>query len=226
MRDEKTVLGFDTATAACSVAVRKGHETRFDHRIVERQHNATLLPMIEGLLGIPRDVAAVGFGCGPGSFTGVRIAASAAQGIALGLAVPVVPVSSLAILAAGALRIQADIRCVVACIAGRRGEMYTCAFERGDVGPIAVTSERAVRIEQCAPTDLPGGAGICGDAAAHLSALDAWRDVPVIDWPYPHAQDLMSIVCARLTAGGGVDVAEALPVYLEGSGSWQKIAGR
>ncbi|NJN50531.1 MAG: tRNA (adenosine(37)-N6)-threonylcarbamoyltransferase complex dimerization subunit type 1 TsaB [Gammaproteobacteria bacterium] len=174
--------------------------------------------------GSEAQLAAVAFGCGPGSFTGVRIAASAAQGIALARGTPVIAVSSLACLAAGALRLDAAADVVVATIAGRKGEMYTCAYARGSVHrdlPVALGAEVAVPIETYVREPSSARVVICGDAMD--AVLTRVPHAQGIDWRHPHAQDLLRIARAGSSDG---DLAAALPVYLEGSGQWRKLGER
>jgi tRNA threonylcarbamoyladenosine biosynthesis protein TsaB len=209
--------------------VARGAVLTSAHRLVGRRHNLVLLAMIDELLEERRDLSALAFGCGPGSFTGVRIAASVAQGIALALGTPVVPVSTLATIAAGALRMHADAQSVIVCIGARKGEVYTCAFRRapeGEAIPQAVTAEHVMRIDAFAPERGLGATLVCGDAVADLGERLGAAELTAIEWPHPHAEDLVRIARMRLNAGEGVDVARALPVYLEGSGAWQKLAGR
>lgn len=98
-----TLLIFDTATEYCSVALLKNGQTfsHFEH--CKNQHAAKLLGMIDELLLQAKinlhDLDAIVFGCGPGSFTGVRIAISVAQGLAYGIQKPVIPISTLQIMA-------------------------------------------------------------------------------------------------------------------------------
>src|SRR4249919_3049588 len=94
------LLAFETATEACSVAIYIDGEIRERHAIAPRQHTALALPWADELLaeaGISKSqLDAIAVGIGPGAFTGVRLAVALAQGIALGLGVPVLPVSTLA----------------------------------------------------------------------------------------------------------------------------------
>ena len=82
-----TTLCIETSSAHCSLALGVGDEIFVKHELLLRRHNERVLPMLDELLhaaGLcPTHIQLIGFGAGPGSFTGVRIAASIAQGIAL-----------------------------------------------------------------------------------------------------------------------------------------------
>ena len=92
------VLGFDTSAAHCVAALLSG-ETVLAHRAegMVRGQAERLMPLLEEVLsegGVAwRDLTALGVGTGPGNFTGIRIAVSAARGLALGLDIPAVGVN-------------------------------------------------------------------------------------------------------------------------------------
>src|SRR3990167_3698347 len=98
-----TLLTFDTATHACSVALQHHGKifSRFD--IAPQQHAQLLLPMIQAVLSEAKikltDLHAIAYGCGPGSFMGVRLSLGMAQGLAFGLNIPVIAISTLQTLA-------------------------------------------------------------------------------------------------------------------------------
>lgn len=93
------LLAIDTSTEACSAAILNGEQEYARFEIQPNQHSHLILPMIESLLaetGLHQNqLDAIAFGCGPGSFTGLRIVASITQGIAFAHDLPVIPVSSL-----------------------------------------------------------------------------------------------------------------------------------
>ena len=102
------ILAVDTATEACSAALYINGDIQERFEIAPREHTRLLLPMVDSLMaeaGIrPQQLDAIAFGCGPGSFTGVRIAAGVMQGIAYGADLPVVPVSTLAAISQSCLQ--------------------------------------------------------------------------------------------------------------------------
>src|SRR3569833_3307602 len=131
------LLAIDTATEACSAALYLDGAVNKRYVLAPREHALLILPMIDELLRdanlSPLELDAVAFGRGPGAFTGLRIAAGVAQGIAYGADLPVVPVSSLAALAQGCYRERGVTR-VLATIDARIGEVYWGAYRLGSDG--------------------------------------------------------------------------------------------
>ena len=97
------LLAIETSTPACSVALCVGGQSFYCEDVSARSHSNALLPMVEALLSEAcislSDLNAIALANGPGSFTGLRIGISAAQGLAFGQDIPVIPISSLAIVA-------------------------------------------------------------------------------------------------------------------------------
>lgn len=210
------LLALDTATEACTVGLD------IDGRILERfeqrsQHSEHLLPMIDALLaeaGVSlRQLDAIAFGRGPGSFTGLRIGAGVAQGLAFGADLPVVPVSSLAILAQG----QAGAR-ILAAFDARMRQVYWGAYRRGPAGLVELDGAEAVLAPEAVPIPAEGGwigAGPGWDAHGEALAVRlADRLAARRRQQYPHARDLLVLAAAALHAGGGCAAEQALPVYV------------
>src|SRR5688572_32446266 len=103
----------------------------------ERGHAEQILRMVDAVLSEAQislqQLDAVGFGRGPGGFTGVRLAASVAQGLAFGAGVGVVPISDLAAVAHRALADRPEAMRVLVVNDARMREVYWCAFRRQDV---------------------------------------------------------------------------------------------
>jgi len=126
------ILAIDTSTANCSVALLADDGALIDARdeVLGRGHAEQLMPMIEQLLA-GRAPARILVGCGPGSFTGLRVGLAAAHGMAIGWDVPLAGISSLALLAAGA---PGDGP-VAAAMTGGHGELFVQAFDRPPLAP-------------------------------------------------------------------------------------------
>lgn len=126
------ILAFDTSTPACTVALLAidGRVIAARDEVIGRGHAERLVPLIADMLAghVPSQVLV---GAGPGSFTGIRIAIAAAQGLGIGWDVPVCGMSSLALLAAAA---PGDGP-VAAALAGGHGELFVQQFRRDHFRP-------------------------------------------------------------------------------------------
>ena len=211
------LLAIDTSTDACSAALAIEGAVVERCALTPRGHAEHILPMVEALLGEAglslAGLDALAFGRGPGSFTGVRIAAGVIQGLALGTNLPVVPVSSLAALAQGA---GADR--ILAALDARMDEVYWGAYVRGVDGLVRVVGTERV----LAPCRIPlpagdhwTGVGSGWDRYAELlqqrvgEKLDGW-----LPGRHPHARDVALLGAEGYRCGLAVAAELALPVYL------------
>lgn len=215
------LLALDTATDACSAALYLAGEIRETSVVEPRGHARLLLPMVEELLagaGLRLgQLDGLAFGRGPGAFTGLRIAAGVAQGLALGADLPVLPVSDLAALAQGGLRLYGARR-VLACLDARMQEVYWGAFTAsaadimGPDGPESLGPPDAV--QPPAEGDWLGigpGWQVYGRV---LQTRCAGRLTGVHADLLPRARDIATLGAAALAAGQAVPPEQALPVYL------------
>ena len=213
------ILAFDAATEACSAALLIEESVAERFEVPGRGHAARLLPMADELLreaGVDaRDLDAIAFGRGPGGFTGLRIAAGLAQGLAAGNRLPILPVSNLAAVAAAAAR-TAGVSRVLACMAARMGQGYWGAYDCTGVAPVAVGPEHLASPEAVEP---PGGMVWFGaghgfsahpQLATRLGASLAGVDASIL----PRAADIARIAAVDYAAGNGLPAAQGLPVYL------------
>src|SRR5688572_7072708 len=127
------ILAIDTSTANCSVALFADDGGLIDARddLIDRGHAERLMPMVESLLS-GRAPTQILIGCGPGSFTGLRVGLAAAHGMAIGWDIPLAGMSSLALLAVGA---PGDDP-VAAAMTGGHGELFVQSFERPPLAPV------------------------------------------------------------------------------------------
>ncbi len=168
MPSDPYILGFDTSAAHCAAALLRGTQV-IDSRLEEMSKGQAerLMPMIEEMLAAQglawADLAAIGVGIGPGNFTGVRIAVSAARGLALSLGIPAIGVSLFDARALGLPRPLAVIE------DARRGEVYVQIFrEEGatDAPQLVPLAEAAEAARGMALTGT-------GAEAAYALAFDA-----------------------------------------------------
>lgn len=210
------ILALDTSTDACSAAVLHGDDC-FERFETGSQHSRRILALVNEVLaetGITLNQCdAIAFGRGPGSFTGLRIAAGVAQGLAFGAGLQVAPVSTLAALAQGASAPR-----VLAALDARMQEIYFGAFERGADGLVMPAGSEMVIAPHAVP--LPGGrewvgcgAGwdACGGALRqHLGACVSEVRAGV----HPCARDIARLATRLVTENHLVAPEDALPVYL------------
>ncbi len=243
-----TILAFDTSSESCSVALnRDGTLTeRFEH--APRQQAQRILPMIHELLQSQQlrlsELDAVAFACGPGSFTGLRIAAGIAQGLAFGIDCPVIPVSSLRALAVQAYR-DGGCRQVLATIDARMDELYWGLYQldeddSGLVQSVLVGKERVSPADALSLESLVFGAEqiadkaessvhACGSGLAYAERFP--ENVTKQLYPGNPSGDIHAAVIAELAAqdlaeGKTCPADQAAPVYIRDEVAWKKLPGR
>ena len=222
------VLALDTATEGCSAALWiEGHVLQREAE-VERGHANLILRMIDELLqetSTPlASVDAIAFGRGPGSFTGVRLAASVTQGLAFGADLPVVPISDLQAVAQRALLRRPDLdvasQHTLVCNDARMQEVYWACFECGaeglmlPVGAERVSKPSAVQL----PTEWSGvpvtAAGRGFAAYKELRGNLTGRLTNIVDDLLPGAAEIAALAIPEVRAGRMLPPEQAIPVYL------------
>jgi tRNA threonylcarbamoyladenosine biosynthesis protein TsaB len=221
------LLALDTATENCSAALWIDGALLQREREVDRGHAHLILTMIDELLAEASmqlaGLDAIAFGRGPGSFTGVRLAASVTQGLAFGAGLPVVPVSDLQAVAqrfssiAGATAASPHI---LVCNDARMQEVYWGCFDRGPDGlVVAVGPERVSKPADVHLPDSWRGTSICaagrgfaayGELGRNMAEALAVVDSRVL----PGAAEIALLASVDLRAGKTVLAADAVPVYL------------
>lgn len=214
------ILALEASTEACSVALYRDGEIREQYVLAPREHTQRLLMMIAELLRTTAlqlvDLDALAFGRGPGTFTGVRVAASVAQGLAFGADLPVVPVSTLAALAYGAPDIE-NATGVLTAMDARMGEIYWAGYARQGEDLIPVIHEQVgapVRLSLPDTGDWIGvGSGWRVHGQALLPRCGPWLrkvDATVL----PRASNVVRLAAAMLARGEACAPELALPTYL------------
>jgi len=221
------LLAIETATDACSVAFQWGEALVERSSNQPRAHAGLVLEMIQECLGESAlelsDLDALVFGCGPGSFTGVRIATAVIQGLAFGSGLPVVPVSTLAGHAVSCWR-QTGATQIAVAIDARMDECYWGLFSVDAKGVAkSLDQERLIAPGKVPVPDQNGwtGAGSGWREFASLREIMKRAVDRIEPGILPKAGDLLATASGLLVAGGGVPAHQALPVYLRESVAWK-----
>jgi tRNA threonylcarbamoyladenosine biosynthesis protein TsaB len=197
------------------VALLRGGELFVEEALAENRHSEMLVPMIRRLFERARldasQMDAFGFGQGPGSFTGIRIACGIVQGLAFGANRPVVPVPSLLALAE-----QSNEGRVIAALDARMGEAYLAAYARNGDEWDEIIAPRLADGASLPP--LPGRrwAATGSGFDRHPWLRDAYRDCVEMrfEGDLPRAGAVARLASRRFARGGGIAAADAAPLYL------------
>ncbi len=216
------LLALDTSSQACSVALQLGDTVSERHEELPREHTRLLMPMIRSVLQEAgaqlTELDAIVLGNGPGSFIGMRIAASVAQGLAYGAGLKIVPVSSMVAIA---VQVMAGSECSAVVVAqdARMNEVYLGIYKRGDADlPTALVPERLHGTGPIAELDVLAGdvvaAGIGWQRYPELLAANRDSISRVEDILFPRAVDLLAIGAAALPEGAAIEPQHVMPAYL------------
>ena len=217
------LLALDTSSNACSVALQVGDQVFEQHVVQAKQHTRILIPMIRNLLsdaGIDlRSMDAVVLGNGPGSFIGMRIAASVAQGLAFGSKQKIVPVSSMAAVAAEVMDLYSATEVIVAQDS-RMNEVYLGIYRvNGEGLPAADAAEILQSIEPITELDE-------NSSSERVAAGQGWQRYPallrlnqaaiskVVDVHYPKARYLLSLGAKGWQRGDAIEPENLAPAYI------------
>lgn len=216
------LLVLDTSTEWCSAALWLDGAIQARRVLAEQRHSSLLLPMVDGLLRESditlRQLDGIGYGAGPGSFTGLRIACAVTQGLALGADLPVVGVSTLESIAE-----QAGADQVLTVLDARMAEVYWAAYRRdgdhtkGHHGWRVVCEPQLAMPESVAVpaagewVGAGNGFAVLGEVlrprlAARLARID--------DTLMPDAAAMAPLAARAFERGEGTDAALAAPIYL------------
>ena len=214
------ILALDTCTECCSAALL--YEGRVFERVemTQRGHSDLILGMMDDLFKQAKTtisaVDAIAFGRGPGSFTGVRVGVGVAQGIAFAREIPVIPISSLTVVAQGAAD-QFDIDNIAVAMDARMGEIYCASYQRENGIVKLVANERVCPPEQFGPENAMQWTGIgtgWGVYEAILRQNFAKGLSQVSVEHYPLASSIIKLAQVEAEAGRLLPAEQAVPVYL------------
>jgi len=221
------ILAIDSSTEICSVAINRDGCIEQLCSDLPRQHAKETLPMVQRLLTdfnlSPADLDGIAFTHGPGSFTGLRIGSAVAQGMAFAHNIPVLTVSSLAVMAYAAV-CEHKLSRVHVALKAREDEIYLAAYTA-----VHTANEISVHLqdtEQVIATntlplvlsDLSSEYAGVGNAWAQDGALRKQITSPLSSYYpdiYPRAAVLSILAMQNFLRGAAVDAEHALPIYLK-----------
>lgn len=226
------LLALDTATENISVAIYKDGEEFFKSNLAPQKHAELILPMIDELLKeanlCKRDLDGIVLCTGPGSFTGVRVATSTAQGLALALDLKIATVTSLEALALEALSKNMNASYVVSSIDARMNELYLAVYKNNNGQLQIIGSESVLPYAECAKKlkdlniDLVNCA-LAGTGIEYLTkeGLFEGNKVYVL---YPNARYILQEGKRKFELDEALDPADALPLYVRNEVTWKKVS--
>ncbi|MEP4484492.1 MAG: tRNA (adenosine(37)-N6)-threonylcarbamoyltransferase complex dimerization subunit type 1 TsaB [Halioglobus sp.] len=227
------LLAIETATDACSAALYSDGEVIEVFEQIPRQHSQRLLPMVQELLAkdtrAGQALSALTLGSGPGSFTGLRIAASCAQGLAYAWSLPAIAVSTLDIQVSTAVRegllVEGDV--ALSLIDANIGETYWACYRVSNGYPELLEGPGVSRPEQLQTRQDYSDMIAIGNGSRYIPQFDpALQERIVSHWPelLPHAQDLFPVALNSYLAGNMIQPHEIQPLYVRDEVSWKKLS--
>lgn len=231
----QNILALETAGDACSVATLIDNAVNYCVEKTPRQHSQRLFVMLRELLPggdlRAQGISAVAYSSGPGSFTGLRVGASVAQGLAYAHNLPAVAVSTLALQAQTAV-VQGKIdgtRPVISIMDARLNEVYGAVIDLSDglareVGEPFVCPVETLAV-RCA--HMPDGTALVGAKLESIVGLKAVADSQgwfISEDVYPEAQAMLSIAQDSLARGEQLCATEIVPRYVRNEVSWKKLS--
>jgi tRNA threonylcarbamoyladenosine biosynthesis protein TsaB len=221
------LLAFETSSPIGSVALETSVGLMVRELGLPREQTERLLAVTDELLAVAgidlERLDGIAFGRGPGSFTGLRVSAAVAQGLAAVSGVPLLPVSSLLGLAERAFE---EARCerALVCVDAHMGEVYWATAERrGGCVEIVGDERLGAPADVAPPRESPWCAVGSGFAAqAEALAAVARRATSVLPELVPSAAALLPRAKRDLAAGRVTAPSAALPVYLREQTAWRR----
>ncbi len=210
-------LGIETATDVCSVALFEDDHLVADRTVSEpRSHAAQLVPLIQEIFRSEskavEDVDVIAVSAGPGSYTGLRIGASTAKGLAFASDAALVAVGTLEALALGCT--QSTTHYVLTVIPSRRDEVYAAIYDVSGPFPSLVQEPTAVELNNLADWLPEYDLHLAGPAANQVLEMTDSERLHFID-AAPSAIHVARIGIERFKNGVIENVAEWEPYYLK-----------
>jgi tRNA threonylcarbamoyladenosine biosynthesis protein TsaB len=225
------ILALDSSTDSCSVALHIDGITTHLFELAVKSHTQRLLPMVDEILRQAnctlRDLDAIAFGRGPGSFTGLRICMGVVQGLAFGTNLPVIPVSTLGAMAQGFMQENPQNQWpMLVALDARMNEVYWSLLNADLSSPFDTRDQEFVtkpaivaaqdNVQKLQQKFIALGSGWQYPELKALEPTNIFVEV------YPHAKDIVALAFREFEMGKQISILEVEPTYLRNTLSWQK----
>ena len=231
------ILSLDSSTEACSIALLTNKaELHQRFMLAPREHTQKILPTVNEVVDAAKlslsDIDAIVYGQGPGSFTGVRIGISIAQGLAFGLEKKMIGVSTLQAMAQEAFEKNA-CNSVYASIDARMGEVYFAHYVNENGLMALQQSEIVIKPDELIEAFSADNNEIINNSCLVGTGWDAYPNLhehfnhcDSSDILYPNAAYMLKAGKQLIEKNAAVDPELATPVYVRDTVSWKKLPGR
>ena len=214
------ILAIDTATEACSAALLIETEIIERYQVAPRKQSELILPMVDEIMHesgcLMSQLDAVAFGCGPGSFTGVRLATAVTQGIAFAADIPGIPVSTLKAMAHDSMS-RFNVDCVMTAIDARMKEVYWAVYQNAGNSISEQQPEQVIApqdISYQANSSVIGVGTGWGTYRQILSTVTGSIIQRIEPEVFPRAASIVQLGAEKWLNNESIDAQHALPVYL------------
>jgi len=233
---ESKILAIDTSTDVCSVAISNQGDIKESTILAAREHTQRILPMVESILGdsnlILSDLDAIAVANGPGSFTGLRIGLSIAQGLSYGADLPLIPISTLKAMANAVLRERCVVQeqVIIPALDARMNEIYWSAYrQNSNSGLVSVIDESVNTPNLCyeySKTLKPDNTVAVGSGWHYYSEYPAAGEskgrIQADITFHSTAYDIVELAANTFANGSAINPMNVSPTYLRNEISWQK----
>jgi tRNA threonylcarbamoyladenosine biosynthesis protein TsaB len=222
------ILAIETSTEACAIGLSANGRQYMRFELTPRRHTECVLPWCDELLlegGIAKsELHAIAVGIGPGAFTGVRLGLSLAQGMALALGIPLIPLSTLSIIA----QAQTHDGPIAVLMDARMGECYVGFYQKTDGVVSAIAPEQLQKPEALALPIAGDWIGVGSGFMAYQEQLPApmFTAMQCIDASaLPQPEAMLQLAANQFKAGFARAPENIEPAYLRNNVA-QTIAER
>ena len=218
------ILAIDTSTDACSAALLLDHKVNDRFMVAPKEHTSFILSMVNDLLSESEigfdQLDAIAFGCGPGSFTGVRLAASIVQGFAYASNLPVVRISTLRALAQEVF-IEFKASKVLVAQDARMQEVYWGEYHVDNSGIMqAIKPDSLINPHKIGVVSGDDFVGVGNGFEVYSDIFAKSCNIRLISRKYTQAKYVVRLAADDFIKGLAVTAEVAQPTYLREKVAW------